>query len=458
MKHVILVVILAAALVVSGPGMGACAPDPAKEARDHIRQGDYDMALEKFNQAVQADSRNYVHYINRAYVLYHQGNYFQALADYNRALERNPRSRIALNGRGLIYEKIGDRPRALKDLDRAISLGAGYATPYYNRGNIHVRQGDLPGAVKDFSQGLELAGKDPYGYFSRGTAYLVLDKKNEAIQDFDAALRLKSGFAMAHNNRGLAYYHKGEYEKAIQDFDQALKIDPDLKSAYLRRGLARLQKAGCEQASGDISRGIDIGLVFYPDLAETAGPAVASPAPQKRVRKPRVNTAYQKIDAVCDGGAAYYQRGVRYYASGKYDLALMDLNNAIWQNPGFGQAYRSRAMVYQKLGDPVQARADLDRADQLGDTNDFDPDCCNARRYHMVPCVTESSMPHSISKDGQAVRNAVIPLPPQQHEAAPAHGRKTYGSGYVRMVPDSGGGEKGSYQTKFYKGAPAESN
>ena len=48
-----------------------------------------------------------------------------------------------------------------------------------------------------------------------------------------------------------------------------------------------------------------------------------------------------------------------YLKNGEPDKALADLNQAIALNPRYLKAYQTRAVIYQQMGKPAQAQADM---------------------------------------------------------------------------------------------------
>ena len=66
-------------------------------------------------------------------------------------------------------------------------------------------------------------------------------------------------------------------------------------------------------------------------------------------------------------GSPYFQMGVAYGETGRYAEALQAINKAIELEAGKGAYYYGRGRVYLLAGDPLKARADLQKAADLGD-------------------------------------------------------------------------------------------
>ena len=63
---------------------------------------------------------------------------------------------------------------------------------------------------------------------------------------------------------------------------------------------------------------------------------------------------------------AYNNRVVAYSALGQYERAIQDYNKVIELNPDYAEAYNNRGLAYELLGNMTSANADFAKAQQLG--------------------------------------------------------------------------------------------
>ena len=63
-----------------------------------------------------------------------KGEYDRAIQDYNQALQRDPNYAAAYNNRGIAWAVKGDYDQAIRDYDQAIRLNPGLVATYNNRG------------------------------------------------------------------------------------------------------------------------------------------------------------------------------------------------------------------------------------------------------------------------------------------------------------------------------------
>jgi tetratricopeptide (TPR) repeat protein len=124
---------------------------------EHLEQGQWDLALEDFKQAVENDPQHpEAHYL-LGFVNDELGHYDQAIDDYSRAIELGVESPfVAYAYRGLSYAKSGQLSPALADLDESIKIDPDFGEAYYFRGLIHSELGNTEQAISDLEQSLTL--------------------------------------------------------------------------------------------------------------------------------------------------------------------------------------------------------------------------------------------------------------------------------------------------------------
>lgn len=226
---------------------------------------------------------------------------------------------------GDAHERSGDLQRALADYNKAVALAPQNPELYRQRGNVYERLGDYARAESDYSQAIQMAPRTPDGYISRGNVYVTLRKYDAAIVDYSSAIKLDSNDFKAYVGRSLAHIGKGNYDQAIADCNESIRLNPRDDGSFNNRGLASANKGDFNRALLDYSEAI------------------------------RLNPANAR---------AYGNRGHVHFYSKDYDKALADYNEALRIMPQVN-VYKSRALLYRKLGKPDMAEADMKQADLL---------------------------------------------------------------------------------------------
>ena len=115
---------------------------------------------------------------NRGVAYRLKGEYDHALQDYEQAIRLNPDNANAYNNRGIIYRIKGDYDRAIADYDEAIWLKSGnFPAAFYNRAFAYSDKGEYDDALADFGVVMHFNAKNALALYARG---LTLLKKGDA--------------------------------------------------------------------------------------------------------------------------------------------------------------------------------------------------------------------------------------------------------------------------------------
>src|ERR1044072_1370610 len=112
------------------------------------------------------------------------GDFDGAIEDYNQALEIRPGLASAYLNRAAALRAQGDLEAAVKDLDRAIALKKDFFEAFSNRGSMRLDLKDTSGALSDLNRALELNDRIAEPYYQRGYVYMALQDFNRAVADF----------------------------------------------------------------------------------------------------------------------------------------------------------------------------------------------------------------------------------------------------------------------------------
>ncbi len=188
------------------------------------RTGEYDKALEYFNEAliVYRDNHNWQGLSgvlnNIALVYWHEGNLEKAIECSKEALD--------------ISKKMGDKRRV------SVSLS--------NIGLFYQDKGDIKKSLEYYLKSLEISNEigDIWNlstlYNSIGMSYEYMGRFNEALKYYEKGLHIseemgeKLGIAIVYGNSGTIYQIKGELSKALEHYYEYFKLS---KEIGYRRGM-----------------------------------------------------------------------------------------------------------------------------------------------------------------------------------------------------------------------------
>lgn len=154
----------------------------------HAEKGEYNLAIDEFNKAIEKDPCYADSYCNRGITYYLKGEHEKAIEDYNTAIKHKPGYAEAYYNRGGACLIKHDFNQAIKDFTTVIELNPDYAEAYSHRGNAYRYKGELNKAIADYSQAIVLKPKVAEAYYTRGEAWLRIEKWEEAQRDLTAAI------------------------------------------------------------------------------------------------------------------------------------------------------------------------------------------------------------------------------------------------------------------------------
>jgi tetratricopeptide (TPR) repeat protein len=95
----------------------------------------------------------------RGLTKYKLGDYQGAIQDYNQALRLDSTYTYAYNNRGIAKKNLKDYQGAIQDYNKAIELKPNYAEAYYSRGIAKYNLSDTIGACLDWKKAKDLEYK-----------------------------------------------------------------------------------------------------------------------------------------------------------------------------------------------------------------------------------------------------------------------------------------------------------
>ncbi|MEH1967180.1 tetratricopeptide repeat protein [Nostoc sp.] len=295
---------------------------------------------------------------------YEAGNYEGAVEDFNQAIELDPQNALAYNRRGDAYYRLGDYEQAQADSSQAILLNPQDANAYFDRGFAFSELGKYKEAIADYTEAIKLNSQNAYAYYGRGLARAQVKDNKEAIGDFSKAIALKPQYTEAYLQRGILRRRLRQRLGAIQDFDTVIKINPSDAKAYYQRGLTQSINKQKYAALKDYTDAININPKYIEAYLNRGD--VYSDLGDKLEATEDYNSILQ-IDPKFV--AAYIHRGIHRFSFGDYKGAIEDYTEALKLDPNNVAAYNNRGNAYLELGNKKAANQDYSRAIAINANN-----------------------------------------------------------------------------------------
>ncbi len=271
-------------------------PHPVSEAyRSGVKlmgEGDWSGAIAFLDQVVQADPTS-------ADAFYLEGEAYRQMADYEKAIERYNQSLEARDGYAPAYlgrarANQASNPKANieDDLKRAVELDPKYGEAFLALTDFYIAKNDFENAAKYVQAAIELMPESPLVFLDLARVDLangdaagaveaaqkaysldltlldsyrlvaVAEQANNQYADSIAPLETYLPFhledAEAYVMAGNAYVLQGDVEKAIAAYSQAVQADPKASAALVARGQLYLDQGQVEQALADFTAAVKI--------------------------------------------------------------------------------------------------------------------------------------------------------------------------------------------------------
>lgn len=339
-------------------------------------EGQYDRAVQAFEQAIAAVNAHYPSWLHRGRVELLRNQPSAALMFLELAVGLRPNDPDALQWRGDAHLRLGDARKAIADYDRALAL------------------------TENMFQKAAL-------YASRAEAHLMLHEEGRALDDYTSAIRWRPAAADPYYRRGLLLEKMGRIHDALQEFRIAVVLQPDHEQA--RRELERVtQRIAQLPAAAPQTPAPPTVAAVKPSASSPPAPQAAptperqkpppahmAPAHLAKETKPLAPAAPAPVAPSHPpqpklAGSSPQSAGAAREAKARWSAALEliysrqewraigMLDEAIRLKPDFAQAYNARGFAWLLLRRYQEAIADFDAALRI------DPNYANAQHNRKV--------------------------------------------------------------------------
>ena len=264
----------------------------------------------------------------------HTSDFAAPMSFYSAAVKANPQNAFALSERGSAFLKENNLDKAIADFDSAIKIEPEFSTPYYNKGAMYSYTQDHPKAEYYFSLALkydtlhtESHNPAETSFFNLSMEKLSLKKYDEVLAVCSRALQKYPAYSGFYNNIAQVYEVQGKHDDAIAMYSKAIHYDSANAEYFSNRGVAKYHLNNNTEAIRDFNRALEVN----PDYADAL-----------------VNRAVVKLITQDNDGA------------------YMDLSNAAVRKPKMAIIYYYRGVALMNLKKPDAARADWQKAAELG--------------------------------------------------------------------------------------------
>ncbi|REL24270.1 tetratricopeptide repeat protein [Rhodohalobacter sp. SW132] len=190
----------------------------------HIGTGEYDDAIQNFNDALLSDPANAEAYRGLAEAYEYSGRTEQAEQTYKRAISLKPDHWAGYNALGTFYYRINQYENAKEQYRRVIEITPENYRGYMNLGSMYYFTDMHEQAKQMYEKSLELE-KSYSAASNLGTLYYIEGRYAEAANMYETALELNDGNYFLWGNLAISYYYTpDQYEKSIPAYERAIEL------------------------------------------------------------------------------------------------------------------------------------------------------------------------------------------------------------------------------------------
>jgi len=127
---------------------------------EYFKKGDYDKAIESYNQAISINPDYADAYLNRGDAYDDKGDYDKAIESYNQVIRIDPNNAMGYVSRGLLYYNKKDYDKVIADYNQIIRIDPNNVFAYKTRGGMYFVKKDYDNAIADYNKAIMLAPND----------------------------------------------------------------------------------------------------------------------------------------------------------------------------------------------------------------------------------------------------------------------------------------------------------
>lgn len=328
------------------------------EGKKHIHTRKHNTAKHTLRKALEADPNNpeLIYWLAQAYFDHKdpKGAKEVLLKHMTGSLGNNPLLLVAMGQVELTENKPNE---ARQRFETAISLTRGKNVEIYTAiGKANLEQGGDPAyGIEKLKAATALKGfKDPLTYIYMGDLYRVLQNGGGAVSSYENALVLDPKFALAKHKIGKVYLTQGAEQRDIflQKFSDAILDDPTFTPALY------------DMYVFYFSRDVNKAIEYFNQYKKHAEP----------------------------GPALDYEEASLQFASANFQNAIEKSDDLLKSQGDTAdpRLYRLKAYSFDKLGDSVQALANLETFfEKVKSPEDINPENYLVAAYNAAKLQTD---------------------------------------------------------------------
>jgi len=255
-----------------------------------------------------------------------QNLYEDAITKYEQALSLKPSLSDALKNLVACHEKLNQRSQALVYIDEFMQKNPQLVYPALYKNQLYFLNKDWENALSFLNQSIEKWPKEEQLYIALASVYAEKNDKNEVVNAYEKGLKKIPDSLQLNMLLTSAYESTKDYDKAIEHYEAILRKDPNIEVAINNLVSLILDHT---QGKENTERAVNLSKRFenskQPYFIDTYGWALLQNGEEEKALK-ILEKAVAKMPETL---VFKYHLGVAYHQSGKNELAIKTLTEAL---------------------------------------------------------------------------------------------------------------------------------
>jgi tetratricopeptide (TPR) repeat protein len=244
--------------------LGACL------ALTHRQLGYWRNNLTLFEHALAVTRDNAVAHCHVGIDYGEHGRYQVALEQFRAAAEADPNLADAHYGLGYTLQLLGKPQEAEQEYQTALRLRPWQSLVHSRLAELKYTQGNVAEALELFAAELRVNPGNTEARLNMGGILWQQGRRDEALAQYGEAVRLNPGNAMARFNLGVGLAAQQRSGEAAQQFAEAVRLQPTYPEALSAWGRALVQLGRLDEAAQKLEGALQVKPDYVPALKELA--------------------------------------------------------------------------------------------------------------------------------------------------------------------------------------------
>jgi tetratricopeptide (TPR) repeat protein len=314
------------------------------EGINYLLEGDIQLSISNFNEAIKLDSTIWVSYYYRGIAKKKILKYDSAKVDLLKAALLQPKQPEPHLELGELFHAIKKYKLAISEYEKSVALDPNFVQGYYNLGNLELARGDQRKALKYYQKCNEVDPRFPDAYMTQGILkFKVKNNDVESIKYFDKALEVDSSFSRVYFWRGLSYLSVNKPEKCLSDWNQLIAFNPGNPFLLMMRGYLEIETGDFDAAFSDLRKAISSR-----DIDENKHVGGQTPVDKQIDLQSAGSYLVRTGYGLPEETFSLLKKGYCLLLSGKREVALTNFHKATIQTPSSTSLFLE-AVTYEHM-------------------------------------------------------------------------------------------------------------